>query len=553
MTDLTLVHRRLLVLVGALFVATLIGMILLWPSASDLPQPDAPIDDVVSAEIRVFDVVDGGTDPVTGRPGDFAIVTLRIAEGPDAGQPVTLEVYLDGYPEFRVGDKVSLARADFGDGEVEYYITDFQRMPVLTILLGIFVAAVLIISRWHGLRALIGLAASLMIVVSFVVPAILAGQSPPIVAWVGAMAVMIITLYLTHGFNEMTTSAVVGTAAALTLTISIGLIFVNQARITGFASDDAVFARFAVEGLDLQGLVLAGLIIASLGVLDDVTVSQASTVFALHDTDRRLSWAALFARAMKVGRDHIASVVNTLFLAYAGASLALLVLFSTSGLPVVEIINSEILAEEIVKTVVGSLGLIAAVPFTTALAAAVAVRRSAAARTTSYAAVHPTSATGARRMRDPHVDDASFRIDDAEPPVDTVPGLPPGMIVPSPPPPHGGDPLGPDGPHPPSASLPAERAKADRQRPRDADDRGTEKSADSSGDGSVDDVDSDDLLWPTGDEAPPPRNYRTWIDDLGGGSMDEDRQAQKPPATPRRDEDDDPDGRDAGPADGGHR
>jgi amino acid transporter len=157
----------------------------------------------------------------------------------------------------------------------------------------------------------------------------------------------------------------------------VALLVIDRGHITGFGSEEAVLARFAVAGLDLQGLVLAGLIIATLGVLDDVTISQASTVFALHDTDPRLGWPALFARAMKVGRDHIASVVNTLFLAYAGASLALLVLFSTGGLPVAQILNAEVLAEEIVKTVVGSLGLIAAVPLTTALAAAVAVRRPA--------------------------------------------------------------------------------------------------------------------------------------------------------------------------------
>jgi hypothetical protein len=130
-----------------------------------------------------------------------------------------------------------------------------------------------------------------------------------------------------------------------------------------------------VAGLDLKGLILAGLTIAALGVLDDVTVSQASTVFALHDTDRRLTWRQLVGRAMVVGRDHIASTVNTLFLAYAGASLALLVVFSTGGLPVGEVVNSEIMAGEIIKTVVGSLGIITAVPFTTALAATLAVRR----------------------------------------------------------------------------------------------------------------------------------------------------------------------------------
>ncbi|MEX0952522.1 MAG: YibE/F family protein [Nitriliruptoraceae bacterium] len=377
MIDLgTRTHRRLLVVVALVLVATIAGLIALWPSAADLPERDAPVGDVVAAEVRAVQVIPGDVDPITGSRGDIALLSLWLMDGDDQGEIVNLEVFADGYPEFEEGDQVTLALVQVGEDTFEYYVNDFQRTPVLRLLVGIFIAAVLLVSRWHGLRALIGLGASLLIVVQFIVPAILAGSSPPLVALVGAMAVMIVTLYMTHGLNEMTTAAVIGTAASLILTIGLALVFIGEGKITGFASDDAVFARFAIEGLDLQGLVLAGLIIAALGVLDDVTVSQASTVFALHDANRRLTWGSLFARAMKVGRDHIASVVNTLFLAYAGASLALLVLFSTSGLPLAEIINSEVLAEEIVKTVVGSLGLIAAVPFTTALAVTVAVRRS---------------------------------------------------------------------------------------------------------------------------------------------------------------------------------
>ncbi len=371
----TRTHRRLLVLVAVILAVTVVGMVLLWPRADALPEAGEPLEDLVSAEIVEVETLAGDPDPVMGTSGDLAIVTVEILDGPDRGETVTLEVPPEGYPEFQAGDRVALDRAGMADGELAYFITDFQRLPTLGLLLALFVAAVLVIGRWHGLRSLVGLALSLLIVVQFVVPAILAGQNPPLVALVGALAVMVVTLYLTHGINEMTTAAVVGTSGALTLTVGLGLFFISRGKVTGFASDEAALARFAVDGLDLQGLVLAGLIIAALGVLDDVTISQSSTVFALHDTDRRLPWAALFARAMKVGRDHIASVVNTLFLAYAGASLALLVLFSTSGLPVMEVVNSEVLAAEIIKIVVGSLGLITAVPLTTALAATVAVRR----------------------------------------------------------------------------------------------------------------------------------------------------------------------------------
>lgn len=370
----TRTHRRLLAVVAVIVAVTVVGLVLLWPSSASLPDRAEPPEPLVSGRILAVEITGESDDPMFGG-GQLATVDVEVLEGPDEGQVVELTADLSGYPDFGPGDGVELARSRAPDGTVDYFITDFPRLPTLVVLIGMFIAAVLMIGRWHGLRSLIGLALSLLLVVRFIVPAILAGSHPPLVALVGALAVMVVTLYLAHGVNEMTTAAIVGTAGALILTVVLGLVFIDAASITGFASEDAVFARQQVLDLDLQGLVLAGLIIAALGVLDDVTVSQASTVFALHDTDRTLPFTALFARAMKVGRDHIASVVNTLFLAYAGASLPLLVVFSTGGLGTGEIVNSEVLAVEIVKTVVGSLGLIAAVPLTTALAAAVAVRR----------------------------------------------------------------------------------------------------------------------------------------------------------------------------------
>lgn len=371
-----LTHRRLVGVVGVIGVAALIGLALLWPRGPVLPADDGPaLEELVEGEVHSVEFFQGEPDEIAGLSGELAIIEVELLDGPDAGDRVELEVNTDGFPPIEAGDRVLLDRTTDVDGGLRYFITDFQRLPTLLWLLALFVVTVLVISRWHGLRSLIGLALSLFLVVRFMVPAIIAGTSPPLVALVGAMAIMIVTLYLTHGVNEMTTSAIVGTGGALVLTVALGSLFIDRGKITGFASDDAVFARFAVENLDLQGLVLAGLIIAALGVLDDVTISQASTVFALHDTDRRLTWSELFARAMRVGRDHIASVVNTLFLAYTGASIALLLLFYTGGVSTSEIVNSEVLAEEIIKTVVGSLGLIAAVPFTTALAASVAIGR----------------------------------------------------------------------------------------------------------------------------------------------------------------------------------
>jgi uncharacterized membrane protein len=367
-------HRRLLAVVGVLVAVTVAAMIALWPSASALPQADDQRPELASGVVLTVETYEGEPDPYLGGDGEMARVEVRLSDGPEAGSVLVLDLATDGYPDFDPGDVVKLSASEI-DGVSEWYIVDFERTGALAWLLGLFVAAVLIVSRWHGLRSLVGLALSLLVVVRFVVPGILSGESPFLVALVGAVAVMLVSLYLSHGVNELTTSAVVGTAIALALTIGLGAFFIDAGELTGFSSEEATLARFAVDGLDLQGLILAGLTIGALGVLDDVTVSQASTVFALHDTDRRLGWRQLFARAMTVGRDHIASTVNTLFLAYAGASLALLVVFSTNGLPVLETVNSEIFAEELVRTVVGSLGIIAAVPLTTALAATLAVRR----------------------------------------------------------------------------------------------------------------------------------------------------------------------------------
>lgn len=365
--------RGLLAIVGVLLVATAIGMVRLWPTP--VAAEDQGLEPRFAGVVRAAETVPGEADPMLGVSGDELVLEVELLEGPEAGRHVTIRSSVEGYPEMAAGDRVEVQGFAGPDGTTQYFVADFQRLPVLAILVGLFVAAVLAVGGWHGLRSLLGLAVSLLIVVRFVVPAILVGTNPAVVALVGAMAVMIVTLYLAHGLSPMTTAAIVGTAAALLLTVGLGVLFIDQGRITGFSSEEAGLVRFAVQGIDLRGLVLAGLIIAALGVLDDVTVSQASTVFAIHDADRELTWRPLMARAMKVGRDHIASVVNTLFLAYAGASLVLLVLFSTNGVPVLELVNSELLAVEIVKTVVGSLGLIAAVPLTTALAAAVAVRR----------------------------------------------------------------------------------------------------------------------------------------------------------------------------------
>ena len=408
-------HRRMLWFVALLGAAAIVGMILLRPISENLPEPDSQ-EPLVGGEIVSITEIQGEPEPFAGLSGREAIVDVRLLEGDEVGSVVTVQVALDGLPELEPGDRVEMARFD-ADGQAEpiWSIVDFSRSNALWLVALLFVGAVVIVGRWHGLRALFGLAVSLLVVIAFIVPAILSGRAPAAVALVGALTVMLLTLYLGHGVNEKTTAAVIGTAAALALTAGLGLFFIERAGLTGFTSEDARSIQlFLIPGIDLSGLVLAGLIIGALGVLDDVTISQASTVFALHDTDNTLSWRAVFGRAMTVGRDHIASTVNTLFLAYAGASLTLLILFSTSGASVGEIVNSERFAEELVKTLVGSVGLIAAVPLTTALAATVAVRRPRAAGRPRPGGADVTEADGAASAGQPN--------DGATPSTPTPPG-----------------------------------------------------------------------------------------------------------------------------------
>lgn len=362
--------RPLAVAVVAIGVATAVGLAVLWP-----PLPAAPADDgqqLVDAVVVAVAEQPAPAAEVMGRPIRTYDVTMELLEGPEAGRTVTTEALLEGLPTLEVGQRVR-AIGNVTDG---WFVADFDRGWALWLLAGMFVAVVLLLGGWQGMRSLLGLGISLLLIGRFVVPAILAGSPPALVALVGAVAVMLVTLYLSHGWSTRSSVAVLGTTVALVLTVGLGLWFVDAAVITGFASEDAVMASLEVEALDMSGLVLAGLIVAALGVLDDVTVAQAATVYALHDTDSALGHLPLFRRAMAVGRDHVASTVNTLFLAYAGASLALLLLFPGSGRSFGDIVTSELVATEIVKLLVGSLGLIVAVPITTWLAAVTAVRRS---------------------------------------------------------------------------------------------------------------------------------------------------------------------------------
>jgi uncharacterized membrane protein len=234
-----------------------------------------------------------------------------------------------------------------------------------------FVAVVVAFGRWQGVRALLGLVASGLILVAFVVPALLRDEPALVVALAGTVAVAFVAIYLAHGFSTASTVALAGTIVSLGVTTLLAFLAAGAASLNGLTDENAQTLRVTAQSLDLRGLLVAGIVVGALGVLDDVTVSQVSTVGALRRANPGLSTTQLYREATRVGRDHVASTVNTLILAYAGASLPLLLFFVQGSQPIGRLLTGEVIAVEVVRMLVGSIGLVLAVPITTALAATV--------------------------------------------------------------------------------------------------------------------------------------------------------------------------------------
>lgn len=297
--------------------------------------------------------------------------TIRVDTGKDKGRTFTEIVQPDQSRQLEQGEKVVVAYEPSAPKDLQYSVTDVNRRVPMTVLALIFAVAVVVVGRLRGVMALVALAISFLLLNFFVLPAILQGSNPLVVAVVGSSAIMLIALYLCHGLSARTSVAVLGTLISLLLIGVLGSLFIDWAALTGNTDDSTGLIHGLYPSIDMSGLLLAGIIIGSLGVLDDVTVTQTSAVWELHEANPSMGWRGLYRAGIRIGRDHIASVVNTLVLAYAGAALPLLLLFSIAQSSVGTVANSELVAEEIVRTLVGSIGLVASVPVTTALAALV--------------------------------------------------------------------------------------------------------------------------------------------------------------------------------------
>ena len=368
--------RRLNLALIPFALATIIGVVLLWPSPDplgDTGMPQVPRFKATVVGVTEQDCRAGGAPSATFR---CALVTTRLDEGPDEGDEIEFEFTGgQGARQFEIGDGVWMAGLppeQQGQGGPTYFFDDYQRSFPLILLGALFALFVVALSRWRGLAALAGLAVSILVLTRFILPAILEGSSPLLVSIVGASVIMFAALYMSHGFTVTTTTAVLGTLASLAITGALALLFVELAKFSGLTSEEATFLQISADQINLNGLLLGGIIIGALGVLDDVTVTQAAAVWELRAANPTFGPRALYRSALRIGRQHIASTVNTLVLAYAGASLPLLILFTISERNVGGVLTSEVVAEEIVRTLVGSIGLVASVPITTALAAWVA-------------------------------------------------------------------------------------------------------------------------------------------------------------------------------------
>jgi uncharacterized membrane protein len=373
------VDPLVLLLVAPFLVATALGLVLLWPSEvrRSAPGDAADIGELVDA--RVVSVDRG---PCTGSPpgSDLrcATATVRVLEGPDGGRETVLPEEPVGEPgtvELEEGETVVLSFHEDAEPGFRYALADFERRTPLLALGALFVVAVVATAGWRGLRALLGTVVSVVVVVAFVLPALLDGSSPLAVALAGAGVIAVLAIFVTHGISTSSTTALLGTLASLALVGVLAVVFVHLCRFTGLGSEEAGFLTLTSGEIDLEGLLLGGIVIGTLGVLDDVTVTQVSAVDELRRANPGYRRIDLYRSAVAVGRDHIASAVNTLVLAYVGASLPLLLLFTQAGQRLSDIVTGEAVAVEVVRTLTGSIGLVASVPLTTALATLVVDRR----------------------------------------------------------------------------------------------------------------------------------------------------------------------------------
>ena len=366
--------RVVLAAVAVVGLLTVVGLVALWPDGVGRQDSIAEATDLGLVTERFGATVESVTDgpcsySSADNPQDCRAFTFIVNEGPDEGSLVALPEFnlTIGAPTplLEVGDAVVLG---YEPSTAYYFYADRERGGVLIWLAVAFAIVVMALGRYRGFLALLAMATTVVVLVAFVAPSVLDGNDPVLVAVVAAAAIAFVSLYLTHGFTPTTTVALAGTLGALALTLGISSLFFSLANFSGLGTEEGLTLPL-VTNISLSSLLLGGAVLGALGALDDVTVTQVATVAELRHRNSQLSAAQLITSGIRVGREHIASTVNTLLLAYAGASMPLLLLFAASDQPLGVVANSEVVAVEIVRTLCGSIGLVAAVPITTLMAA----------------------------------------------------------------------------------------------------------------------------------------------------------------------------------------
>jgi len=357
--------RWLAAFVIPLAIATLIGLIALWPRGEN-PSGSLPVTgEGVSIETGTVTSI-GTTDELGQTP-----VTLRLesrAEGTEVPVHVPIEIVLYGLDE---GDRIEVMFMGSALGsDAPYIFWDFERSVPLAVLALIYLAVVALVARGKGLAAVAGLALSLAVVVFFILPALLGGANPLLVILVGAGAMMFASIYLAHGVSVRTTTAVLGTCAGLVVTAILAIVTSRMANLTGTTGDAAL--QLLPYNVPLDQIVICGMILAGLGALNDVTITQVSAVWELRAANPSASATQLYLQGMRVGRDHIASTVYTLAFAYVGTALPLLLTATLMDRGFIDTMTTAEVAEEVVRTLVASIGLVLAIPATTAIAARLA-------------------------------------------------------------------------------------------------------------------------------------------------------------------------------------
>lgn len=367
----------LAVVVGAISLVAVVAMVMLWPSASEVPRDANPLSgegvslvDATVTAVKPFDCGSGGVGPdnLPTVAGDCANVTAETDAG-DASFVLDSARFQAGID---VGDDIEVIRIAPAGQEATFEFYDFQRSFPLLALAIAFAVLVVAVARWRGLFALVGIGVTLLALMQFILPALLAGRSALPVAIVGSTVIMTLVLYLAHGVSIRTTSALFGTYFGIVATALMGALATDWSSLTGIGSEDDRTLVATVPDLSMSGVVAATMVIAGLGVLNDVTVTQASAVWEMRALQPTANAAKLFTSAMQIGRDHIASSVYTLVFAYAGSAMTALLLITAYSRPLGEMASTEELGQEIVRTLVGAIGLVLAVPVTTAIAVALA-------------------------------------------------------------------------------------------------------------------------------------------------------------------------------------